>query len=96
MQEEITTPYTRSQADILSNAAATRYGLQAQELANQNQYSQFAYAAPRDFWLNKMKNWYGGLQSYGGSTASSTGSLFNMLNEGANSFANVMNSIKQW
>uniref|UniRef100_A0A6M3L1T5 Uncharacterized protein n=1 Tax=viral metagenome TaxID=1070528 RepID=A0A6M3L1T5_9ZZZZ len=64
-EETIDRPYTRGMTDILSNASATRYGLQNEALnayntgmteraGQANQFNLAAYAAPLDYYKNKM------------------------------------------
>jgi len=63
--ETIDTPYARAEADVLSDAASTRYGLQGKELEGLNQARMqqgwLQYQSPRDYWLEKMNTYYGGM-----------------------------------
>jgi len=74
--QNITDPYGRQLTDAASQAATTRYGLQSQELEKMNpakmEYGWNKYAAPRDFWLNKMKMFYAGMSQQGLSSTAGT------------------------
>jgi len=64
-EETLGTPYSRSQADILSNAANQRYQLQSGELKDLNaartDYAKSAYQSQREYWLAKMDRYYKGM-----------------------------------
>lgn len=110
-EETIDRPYNQNVSDILSNAAATRYGLQSEELGKLNElalggYNTGAnflsnlnqllssdygtqagattaenvareqgavnrYTLPRDYWLNKVKSYYGGTGTKSSATSES-------------------------
>jgi hypothetical protein len=85
-EETIGRTFGNQRADILSNAAAQRYGLQSQEMGEYNVGMERRRQSERDFWLDKMRTFYlgtgqtsesiGKSQAYGGGGGGEVGCTF--------------------
>ncbi len=94
LAETVTTPFARGESDILSNAAATRYGFQAEDISRFNQdvteRGALGFQLPRDYYLNRMNLFYqpSGVQKSTGSIqeSSSTPGVLAGLSNASNLF----------